>query len=215
MATVALASVRAMVEKVAPPRALFAEFPLGRPLGKPGDADFQHDVLARAFALLEADEGPVLDSYPEVIEADEQPLSCSIPPSFDPELVASVAEARGLRRAFERAVEGRGVTSFGRVMDVDGIESALAVFEDIISGTHWKEAGIPGSNTIAAVADIRAYYEEAALELADNPTASGRATEAWFFERTEAGKTILGARDAIRSQEAPLPVWFYMTPAHR
>jgi hypothetical protein len=215
IATVVLASVRSMVEAVAPPRALYAEFPLGRPLGKPGDPDFQHDVLARAFALLGADEGPILESYPEIIEADEQPLSCAIPPFFDPDLAPSMAESRGLRRAYERAVERRGVTSLGRVMDVDGVEGALGVFEAIIAGTHWKQAGIPGPNTIAAVADIRAYYEEAALELAADPTTSGRATEAWFFEQTEAGKTILAARDAIRGQEAPMPVWFYMAPGHR
>ena len=53
IATVVLSSIRPMCEKVSPPRALHCEFPLGRPLGRPNDPEFQHDVLARAFALLE------------------------------------------------------------------------------------------------------------------------------------------------------------------
>mgnify|MGYP000284807589 CR=1 FL=1 len=37
MATVALGSVRKQIESTAPPRGLWCDFPLGRPLGKPGD----------------------------------------------------------------------------------------------------------------------------------------------------------------------------------
>ena len=55
----------------------------------------------------------------------------------------------------------------------------------------------------------------AALELAGGPPPDGRATEAWFYESTEAGKTLMAARAAIKEQEAPFPLWFYMAPAHR
>ena len=63
--------------------------------------------------------------------------------------------------------------------------------------------------------DIRTYYEEAALELVTGPPPEGRAAEAWFFESTEAGKTMLAARTAMKQQEAPFPFWFYMAPGHR
>lgn len=198
-----------------PPRALFCEFPLGRPLGKPGDAEFQHDVLARAFAMLDAETGPVLENHPEVIEADETPLSCALPPRFDPSLPAAVDEAKGMRKAFDRALQRRGVTSVGRVVDPDGLPGALQILDDIVNGTHWKEAGIPGSNTTALCHDIRTYYEEAALELVDGPSPGGRAAEAWYFESTQAGRTVLAARAAIKEQGAPHPVWFYMAPGHR
>lgn len=198
-----------------PPRALFCEFPLGRPLGKPGDAEFQHDVLARAFAMLDAETGPVLENHPEVIEADETPLSCALPPRFDPSLPAAVDEAKGMRKAFDRALQRRGVTSVGRVVDPDGLPGALQILDDIANGTHWKEAGIPGSNTTALCHDIRTYYEEAALELVDGPSPGGRAAEAWYFESTQAGRTVLAARAAIKEQGAPHPVWFYMAPGHR
>ncbi|MEZ5375786.1 MAG: hypothetical protein R2733_04680 [Acidimicrobiales bacterium] len=215
IATVVLASTRSVAERIAPPRALYCDFPLGRPLGRPSDSEFQHDVLTRAFALLAEPSGPVLVDHPVTITADEIPLTCTLPPRFDPKLPASVDEANGLRKAFDRARARRGVTSVGRVVEPDGIPGALAVFDAIANGAAWKEAGIPGGNTTAICHDIRTYYEEAALELVDGPPPDGRAAEAWFYEQTEAGKTIMAARAAIKEQGAPHPVWFYMAPGHR
>jgi len=215
IATVVLSSVRAMTEKIRPPRALHCEFPLGRPLGKPADPAFHHDVLGRAFALLDAPAGPVLVDYPEVIEADETPLACALAPRYDPGVPPAIEEARGLRKAYERARARRGVTSVGRVTDADGVPEALGVLLAIIDGAPWKQAGLPGGNSIATCHDIRTYYEEAALELATETVPGARAAEAWFFERTEAGKTVLATRAAMKDQGAPFPVWFYMAPGHR
>jgi len=215
IATVVLSSVREMAAKAAPPRALHCEFPLGRPLGVPGDPEFQHDVLARAFALLDEPSGPVLVDHPTVIEADDTPLACTLPPRFDPSLPPAVDEARGLRKAYDRALARRGVSSVGRVVDADGVPGALAVLHAIAEGATWKEAGLPGGNTTAVCHDIRTYYEEAALELVDGPAAGARAVEDWFFDRTEAGALVLRARAAIRDAGAPFPVWFYMTPGQR
>lgn len=215
IATVVLSSIREMVTKVAPPRALHCEFPLGRPLGKPGDAAFQHDVLRRAFALLDAPSGPVLVDYPEVIEADDQPASCALPPRYDPSLPPAVDEARGLRKAYDRAVARRGFTSVGRVIGADDVPNALALMHQIAGGADWKSVSLPGGNTTAVCHDIRTYYEEAALELVDGPTPGGRALESWYFERTEAGRIVLAARTAIRESGGKFPVWFYMTPGQR
>lgn len=215
LATVVLASTRAVAEKMAPPRALYCEFPLGRPLGRPNDPAFQADVLGRAFALLAEPSGPVLVDHPEVIVSDEQPVACQLPASFDPALHPAIAEAKGIRRAFERTRTRRGVTSVGRVLGPDQIVDGLAVFERIAAGEHWKAVDIPAKSTTGVVHDIRTYYEEAALSLVDAPDPGGRALEAWFFEETEAGALIMEARAALRTQEAPAPVWFYMVPAHR
>lgn len=215
IATIVLSSVREMAVKSAPPRTLHCEFPLGRPLGRPGDPDFQHDVLARAFALLDAESGPVLVDHPEVIEADDQPASCALPPRYDPDLPPAVDEAQGLRKAYDRGVARRGVTSVGRVVDADGVPDALRIFDNIANGEDWTAAGIPGGNTTAVCHDIRTYYEEAALELVDGPLPGGRALEDWFFDTTEAGATVLAARAAIRDSGAKFPIWFYMTPGQR
>ena len=214
IATIVLSSIRAMTEKVAPPRALHCEFPLGRPLGIPNDATFQHDVLQKAFALLDEPAGPVLVDYPVVIEAESEAVACALPPRFDPNVLPAVDEARGIRKAYDRARERFGVTSVGRVISADDVPAALEALNKVINGDPWMEA-LPVPNTTALCHDIRTYYEEAALELVDGPAPGGRAMEDWFFEKTEAGKIILAARVAIRESGAKFPIWFYMTPGHR
>ena len=214
IATVVISSIRAMCEKVSPPRALHCEFPLGRPLGTPNDAAFQLDVLSRAFALLDAPAGPVLVDHPEVIEADDTAMACALPPRFDPSLPPAVDEARGLRKAYDRTVARRGVSDVGRSITADQVPDAVGVLHAIANGADWAQAGIPGGNPVAVCHDIRAYYEEAGLALVDAPP-GGRAMEDWFFEQTEAGRTMLAARAAMRDAGAKFPIWFYMVPGHR
>lgn len=215
LSTVAISVIRAMPERMRPPRALHCEFPIGRPLGKPGDAAFQHDVLRRAFALLERESGPVLEDHPETIVADEQPISCPMPARFDPDLPPAVDEARGIRGAYDRSRARRGVTNVGRAMDADGVPEALAALKQIADGAEWKSVRLPGKNTVAVTLDIRSYYEEAALELADGPAPGPRAAEAWFFEKTEAGALVLAARAEIKRQGAQEGIWLYMAPVQR
>ncbi|WP_394936524.1 hypothetical protein [uncultured Ilumatobacter sp.] len=214
LSTVVLASMKEVAERINPPRTLYCEFPLGRPLGRPDDVELQRDVLLRAFGLLEAS-GSVLETYPLVIESDEQPLSCSIPPRFDASLPPAIDEAQGLRAAYDRSLERRGKTNVGRAIDADTVVDALRVLDTWASGEPWTEHALPGKLTIAVCHDIRAYYTEAALELANGPTPGGRSVEAWFHDETEAGKTILAARAELKRQDAPFPFWFYMTPGHR
>ena len=47
------------------------------------------------------------------------------------------------------------------------------------------------------------------------PLAGARLALASLYEETEAGKVIQAARRALRDQEAPQPLWFYMAPAVR
>jgi hypothetical protein len=213
LATVALVSVRGVAERLPPPRGLYGEFPLGRPLGKPNDSAFQHDVLRRALALLDRPAGPVLEDHPEVITSDTAPLACTMPPRFDPNLPEAVDEARGLRHAYDRTLAKRGVTSIGRVLDADGVPDALAVLARIADGDDWKTAGFPG-DPVQTCHDIRTYYEEAALSLADATPEAGQG-EVWFYEQTAAGRTMLAARAVMREQAAPFPIWLYMARATR
>jgi len=62
--------------------------------------------------------------------------------------------------------------------------------------------------------DIRAYYEELAFEIADGPIAAYGA-ERWFFDETEAGKVLIGARRSMQQAGAPHQEWFYMAPGSR
>lgn len=213
--TVILASNRSVAETMRPPRSLYSEFPLGRPLGAPNDPAFQRRVLVQALELVETATEPAVVDYDVVIEAETEALTCSLPPRFDPDLHPAIDEAQGIRRAYDRAVSARGHTSVGRVATADDLGEVLASLERIANGTDWIEAGLPSSDPINAVHDLRAYYDEAALELVDGPTPGGRAAEEWFFETTEAGKTVMAARRAMRAADAPRAFWYYMAPGHR
>jgi len=189
------------------PRALYCDFPLGRPLGRPDDPAFQRRVLDAAFALLDASE-PTLATYPEtILDEVDQPLACPMPARLDPSLAPALAEARGLRPAFERAQAGGLRTD----VDVEVVEEALFAFGRVAAGTPWEEAGIP-RNPIDAALNVRAYYEQAATALAGHVPAA-RAGESWFARETAAGALVHDAQQAMKDAGAPFPFWFYLLPA--
>ena len=211
MATVALGSIRKQIESGAPPRGLWCDFPLGRPLGKPGDPAFQHRVLEAAFALLDSPE-PVLAVFDESIpDSGDEMLACPLPPRHDPDAHPAVDEARGLRAAYDRGVEmSEGRFGAGRTVAADDIPAAIEAFIRIAEGTDWKDAGIPGM-PMRVAHDIRGYYETAALAMVDHAPAAWASTR-WFYDATETGKVMMAARKAMEAQEAPQPMWFYLTP---
>ncbi|MCP3989773.1 MAG: hypothetical protein GY724_11910 [Actinomycetia bacterium] len=214
LATISLGIIEEQLRSTAPPRGLFVDFPLGRPLGRPADPSFQQHVLDHAFSLLEATE-PMIEVFPEAIHDDGQVLACSIPPIDDPDAHPAVAEARGLRAAYNRtmAVTG-GRVGAHRVVDPDDIPAAIESFIRVAEGTPWKEAGIPGIPARVAQ-DIRGYYEAAAMALADHGSprdsfpAAFEATR-WFLRETEGGKAILAARDKMRDNGVKQPIWYFL-----
>ena len=56
--TVSVSVLREVTERVAPPRVLFAEFPLGYPLGAALDAELQTRVILAMLALLKEQAPP-------------------------------------------------------------------------------------------------------------------------------------------------------------
>jgi hypothetical protein len=214
LATVALGSQRRQITDAAPPRGLWCDFPLGRPLGRPGDAEFQHRVLAQALGLLSSP-GPVLAMFPEAIRDDgTEMLACPLPPYHDDTTHRAVCEARGLRPAYDRAVQRFGNRAgTGRVVEADGIPDAVQALVRVAEGEPWKDAGIPGIPARVAQ-DIRGYYEMAALGLADHVPSAWAGTR-WFFDETETGKVVLAARAAMRDAGVKQPIWFYMAPGDR
>jgi hypothetical protein len=212
IATVALGSIRSQIERTAPPRGLWCDFPLGRPLGRPDDPEFQHRVLAHAFDLVERATGPTLETFAEAIEDDgTSVVSCPLPPRHDPTLHPAVDEARGMRPAYDRAVAKYGDRAgTGRVLTADQIPDAVAAFVRIAAGEPWKQAGVPGVPARVSQ-DIRAYYETAALALVEHTPAAWETTR-WFLDHTEAGKAIRGARAAMKAAGEKMPLWFYLVP---
>lgn len=212
IATVQLASIRSYVERLRPPRALYCEFPLGRPLGRPRDPEYQRRVLLAALALLEREEPPVLEDFPDRIQdASESPLACDLPPAYDPSVPGPVDESRALRPAYLRQLRRSGRTSVGRAVPAERIPEALAALVRVVGGTPWEEAGLTGSPRQIGL-DVRAYYEEAASELAD-VWGDARQSESWFYRRTEAGRLLIRVQAALRGAGLPEEVWRFMLPS--
>jgi hypothetical protein len=169
--------------------------------------------MMAAFDLLTAPSGPVLAVFPEVLEDESaEPLACTIPPRFDPNLHPAIDEAQGIRAAYERTVERRGVTSVGRTGDADVIPEVIEALIRIGEGTAFPEAGMPGGDILAGAMDIRCYYEEAAQSLADH-TPGARQVDTWLYQETEVGKVMHAAQKALSEDEAvPRPMWFFLVP---
>ena len=211
MATVAIGSIKDQLVNSAPPRGLFCDFPLGRPLGKPGDADFQHRVLAHAFSMLERSE-PGVETFPEALNdnADEV-LVCPLPPRHDGDAHPAVDEARGLRAAYERAVAQHGNrTGANRAIDADSIPDAIEAFVRVGEGTPWKEAGIPGVPARVAQ-DIRGYYELAALAIVEHTPAAWAGVR-WFRDATRTGQVIRDAQRAMKDAGVRQDLWSFLLP---
>jgi hypothetical protein len=213
LATVGLSLVRGQAEDGRAPRMLHCQFPLGRPLGRPGDAALQHRVLDAAFALLPRTDTPVLVDFPEVIDDQaDQPLACALPPRHDPSLHPAVDEALGLRAAYERSRARTGRTGVARAGGADDVPAHLDALAHIANGARPDDAGLEPALLAPAALDIRTYYEEAALALVDHVPAA-RQAESWLFRSTEAGRVLIAARDALRDAEYPRGVWFAIVPA--
>jgi D-proline reductase (dithiol) PrdB len=217
LSTVVLASNINFAERAEAPRALYCEFPLGRPLGKPNDPDFQNRVLSEAFELFYRKDGPVLKTFPEEIhdEADT-PIACALPPHYDPALPPAVDEARGLHAAYERAREKNGHTNVGLRLTAEEVPDAIPAYIAVARGQPWREGFSSEHELTEKAKDIRNYYEEAAVELAGHVPAA-RSTEAWFYRKTKTGKVFLDAFHELRNsgQEKGMSIMalYYLVPA--
>ncbi len=212
IATVALLSNRTQAEAIRPPRGLFCDFPLGRPLGRPLDAAYQHRVLAAAFALLPHRGAETIVDFPDVIEDEaDQPLSCPIPPRLDPALPPAIAEARALRPAYERGLARSGAPQVGRVVDADGLPEAIRPFVAVVEGAPWNAVDYAGGRIGELLLDVRAYYETAALGLSDHVPAA-RATESWYHRETRMGDLLRRYYEVVKQADPPFPGLFYLMP---
>ena len=197
IATVAIGSIREQLYGMSPPRGLFCDFPLGRPLGVPNDPAFQHRVLARAFGLLESAEPTVQDFEESIEDTASEVLVCPLPARHDPDAHPAVDEARGLRAAYDRAVEKYGNRAgAARLLDADAVPAAIESFVRVAEGVPWKEAGIPGVPARVSH-DIRGYYEMAAMEIVNHTPAAWTGYR-WFRDETQTGAVIKAAQKAIR-----------------
>jgi hypothetical protein len=224
IATLTIGLIPQHVAKMEPPRALTVPFQLGRPLGAPGDAEFQRDVLKRVFGLLNRPgPGPVSEVFerdaPDAAEPEES-WACpvSFPLSGDGESVLDrvLAEVRLLRPWFDRGLQRRGRTAFGTSgMDITDV---CVFLNEVAAGKAADPGGdVPqGDRFKLAAEDLKMFYVEAAMEQ-PNPGSSRRVQD-WFWNETAAGEFLFGLRDTCKEHVDPLVrnhARFTLVPAER
>jgi hypothetical protein len=61
IATTSISLLKEITTVIRPPRALFAPFPLGFPLGEPNNATLQRQVIVASLDLLKRNDAPVFE----------------------------------------------------------------------------------------------------------------------------------------------------------
>lgn len=218
LSTIVFASNLGFAERMRPPRALYCDFPIGRPLGVPRDPEFQRAVLRAGLELLDRPTGPVLEIYPIAVGGESEHLVCTIPHAYDPSLPPPVAEVHAIKPAWARTyAENRNVTQVGRLVPPEQIPDAVARFFRVANGDHWQDAGFSSELDISTQAmDIRAFYEEASISLSDHVPAA-RSGDDWFYGATHSGKLMADVFEQLRVRHPELPAAVFLTllPMHR
>ena len=203
--TVGIALFRQIAESMQPPRILWVSFPLGRPLGKPSDAEFQTKVIESGLKLLAKPKGPILEDYPiDLPEAiDMEPPAC--PVSFAREIPMDTWRARlgkevaALVTWYELGLQRRGRTSVG-CCD----ESILEIVEKL---SDWlDDAGeFPDHVWLKfALEDLKAFYSEAiTAKPGDYPVGY---VDRLIFHETCLGQLIAHIVDLLEVDERTRPL---------
>ncbi|MEZ5556981.1 MAG: hypothetical protein R3E86_00325 [Pseudomonadales bacterium] len=162
--TTGISLVRENAIALAPPRTLWVSFPLGRPLGRPNDPDFQHRVIAAALDLLTRPAGPVLEDFPLDVPAADPAHAPSCPVSFAHEAEETdtwqaqlARELALLRPWYELGRRRRGRTTVGvSRSSIDDVFRQLGqvLDDDALPVTELKWFKL-------AIEDAKAFHSEA------------------------------------------------------
>jgi hypothetical protein len=183
--TTQISLVREHTVALAPPRALWVPFMLGRPFGAPNDAPFQTQVLLTALQLFEREAGPVLEDF-----AHDAPHQQLTPP---PQNLACPVSFPRLQATDEVAVRHRGRTTLG----VTGLPPAkLATYLGQWLGPQppqpFRSDITPGVALKQACDELKAFYLEAKSVQPGTHTAASM--QDWFWHNTALGRAIVQIR---------------------
>ncbi len=212
MPTTQISLIRKHTEGIRPPRALFVPFELGRPFGAPNEPDFQRRVLLDALKLLERNDGPFIEDFPDTPPgppADMEGWTCPVNlarPQNDlsdaEQLAADLKqEAALLRPWYEESVKnfkGRrldGLTDYSPEEIIDFLVS----FVNDPSINSFME-GQPIGRALKLIADdLKHFYIQAAM--ARPGAISDIQMGDWFYGETLAGKLFFKLRELCLGHE--------------
>jgi hypothetical protein len=227
IATTAIVLIRLHAEKIAPPRALWVPFDLGRPCGAPNEPAFQKRVVHQALSLLESPEGPVLEDFPDdepQAAAAQESWSCPISFARSEETLTGAAavertlieEISAMKPWYERAVEARGRTT---VSDVADSFEEIAVFFASMFNDELPDSPDPDRSLADAVRlraeDLKAFMLESASAQPGKPTAAE--LDDWFWNETKIAQVFHQLRAVCMAQEQPQmkTAGFLLVPLNR
>ena len=208
--TTQISLIREHTEIIKPPRALWVPFELGRPLGIPGNAEFQQRVLKASLKLLEAPEGPLLVDFPEVVPQEESiddngvdDWACPI--SFTAEF-KSENGLEGLLSTFKREItELRPwydiyLKKNDRTAIVEfSPESAGEILSIFANGEDMSVFHLKLPDAVAlrlAAQDIKAFYFEAVnARPGQAAIPKSREFNDWFWQKTAGGKILKAVKE--------------------
>ena len=210
MATASISLVREQTQRVAPPRALWVPFPLGRPLGVADDAEFQLGVMRAALAMLETATGPTIDDYPiEAPGAGPEAWACplNLAVEVDDSLTARLlAEVGRLRPWAAETRRRRGRTTFGLSgADPDQIDDVARALVSVAESGDIEtppEADIAWAHEMPLLLrhlaeDVRSYYHEAIAAQPGETPPNHDALNAWIFGETVLGEVLVAVGDQL------------------
>ena len=216
IATTGISLVRENTAALRPPRFLWVSFPLGRPLGMPGDPSFQRRVVLAALGLLDAPAGPVLEDYPEDVPPLPADAMVACPVSFPARLEGSGTWTAALRNEIAllrpwhlRSVERRGRTTVG-IADAP-VEDLAIRLGSMLDATSGSAEALP--RTLPALqrlkrtlSDLLAFHGEAVTaQPGDMPWQEVRRV---LWQESVLGDAILTLRDRFRASGDPRLVAF-------
>ena len=211
VATTQISLVREHTEALAPPRALWVPFMLGRPFGVPHLAVFQRDVLLTALRLLERADGPVIEDYPHDAPFDDlgaEPEGLACPVSFPGRpsqgtLAEQLAdEVAQLAAWHDLALRHRGRTTLGVTgLGPDALAAYIASWLADTPPASFRAGLTDGAALKLACDELKAYYYEAKSV---QPGRHGSAAiQRWFWHDTAAGQAFVALREKAAQSADP------------
>ena len=213
LTTLTIAMVREHAEKVKAPRVLFVPFPFGYALGKPNDPQLQHRVIGAAIDLLQHEQGPALEDFPEE-EAPEALVQASGVEAAEAERDPA-DEVTTLRAFYERWLgDHNGRTAVGlcgipqrRWRGVIRFLEAYSRGEDADMKERPPDVPVPQFIRYC-VDDLKAFYYEA--RMAQRPDVSEPELHRWFWGETAVAQLIRAvAQRMTATDDAALKYFAY------
>jgi hypothetical protein len=198
--TVLVGFVREHIEVIKPPRAMWLNFPMGRPLGKPNNPVFQTKLIRAVFKLLDTPTGPVLENFPDTIPVNTGRMGYALPPEHilttddigdvDALVVEVQTEIEGLLSSYESALAARGRTTVGA--SELAIKDYAPYIGEFVKGDKPRsprKGMTPIPLLKLVVEDLNAYYTETRTHRddIDDFELLGK----WFWEESKAGQLIM------------------------